>query len=323
LIPYSLIQTDAELAALVAGLRAENVRRLAIDVEGENNLHRYGIHVALIQLFDGKSGAIVDVPAITDRALLGQLLERAPWVLVWFDAANDLLSFQHALSLRPAPIQDLAIAARLLGNTGGLHALTGQPGSSSAKDKFQRANWLRRPLSRALLDYAISDVTHLLELADRLEAALKEKGLLAEFESRNTAAQEAERTWDPMANYVRIPGYHRLPPDDQRAARELWYARELYGRLRDVPPGTVASKQEMRAIIDRRLREPAGIAAFLNQGRRHFIVDAGDLGRMMVEAQGMRAAEPAGEPARDPAATPRPPGQRGARRGGRRRRGGR
>ncbi len=285
MIPYSVIQSDTDLAALVARLRADGVTRLAIDVEGENNLHRYGIHVALIQLFDGKSGAIVDVPAITDRSLLSQLLENAPWVLVWFDAANDLLSFQHALSLRPSPIQDLAIAARLLGNTGGLHALTGQPGSSSAKDKFQRANWLRRPLSRALLDYAISDVTHLLELADRLGAGLKERGLLAEFESRNRAAQDAERSWDPFANYVRIPGYNRLPPDAQRAARELWRARELYGRLRDVPPGTVASKQDMRVILDKGLRDAGGIAAFLNQGRKHFIVDAKDLALCLSEAE--------------------------------------
>ena len=296
MIPYSLVQTNAELAALVARLRSDGVTRLAIDVEGENNLHRYGIHVALIQLFDGKNGAIVDVPAITDRGLLSQLLENAPWVLVWFDAANDLLSFQHALSLRPSPILDLAVAARLLGNMGGLHALTGQPGSSSAKDKFQRANWLRRPLSRALLDYAISDVTHLLELADRLETALKEKGLLAEFQARNQAAQDAERAWDPMSNYIRIPGYHRLPPDAQRQARLVWYARELYGRLRDVPPGTVASKQEMRAIIDKGLREAAGITAFLNHGRKHFIVDARDLARMMVEAEAMCRAEPGRRP---------------------------
>jgi ribonuclease D len=318
-IPYTLVQNDPDLAALVARLRDEKITRVAIDVEGENNLHSYGIHVALIQLFDGKRGAIVDVLSLRDRALLKQLVENAPWVLVWFDAANDLLSFQHALAIRPSPIRDLAIAARLLGRPGGLHAMTGQPGSASAKDRFQKANWMRRPLPRALLDYAISDVTHLLDLDDSFDAQLREKGLLAEFETRNLAAQAAERTWDPLSNYVRIPGYSRLPRDGQRFAKVLWYARELYGRQHDLPPGNVASKQDMRAIIDRQLREPEGIVRFLNEKRRRNLVDERDFGERLAEARSMAGAEtgPVGEP------SPGRPGGEGSRRGDRRSRGGR
>ena len=71
---YDLIHTDAELGRLVARLRDARVKRLAIDVEGENNLHRYGIHVALIQLFDGTRGYIVDPLALRDTASLKPLL---------------------------------------------------------------------------------------------------------------------------------------------------------------------------------------------------------------------------------------------------------
>ncbi len=216
---YELIQTDAELVRLVARLRDARVQRLAIDVEGENNLHRYGIHVALIQLFDGARGFIVDPLAIRTTDLLKPLLENAPWELVWFDAGNDLLSFQHALGIRPSPILDLVIAARLLGKTGGLQVMTGTGGSARAKDKFQRANWLRRPLSPALLDYAISDVLHLHALADELLAELERRGLLEAFRLKNLETQNAERAWDPFANYTRIPGFNRLPREDA-AVRE-------------------------------------------------------------------------------------------------------
>ncbi len=284
MIPYTLAQNDRELSALVARLRTQRIARLAIDVEGENNLHTYGIHVSLIQLFDGKEGAIVDVLSIRDRALLRQLLENAPWVLVWFDAANDLLSFQHALDIRPSPTRDLAIAARLLGKPGGLHAMTGQPGSASAKDRFQKSNWMRRPLSRALLEYAISDVTHLLELDDAFDAELRQKGLREEFEARNIAAQNAERTWDPLSNYVRIPGYNRLPRERQRFAKILWHARELYGKQHDLPPGNVASKQDLRAIIDRDLHDAEAIARFLNENRKRNHIVARDLGEGLAEA---------------------------------------
>ncbi len=282
---YDLVQTDGDLARLVARLREARVRRLAIDVEGENNLHRYGIHVALIQLFDGTRGFIVDPLAIRDRSLLKSLLEEAPWQLVWFDAGNDLLSFQHALGIRPSPILDLAIAARMLGRTGGLQTLTGQGGSSSAKDRFQRSNWLRRPISRALLDYAISDVAHLLRLADTLTAELESKGLIEEFRARNLETQNAERAWDPLSNFTRIPGYNRLPRTERRFARLLWYAREYYGRAHDMPPGNVASKQDMRTIIDKAIRAPADIARFLNEHRVRNRIDPSSLAARFAEAE--------------------------------------
>jgi ribonuclease D len=285
LIPYDYIQTDSGLAALVRRLHESGVKRLAIDVEGENNLHSYGIHVALIQLFDGRQGSIVDPLTVHDRGLLRGLLENAEWTLVWFDAGNDLLSFQHGLDIRPSPILDLAVAARILGKKGGLHDLTGQPGSSRGKDRFQRSNWLRRPLSRALLDYAISDVEHLLELADTLLAELEAKGKSGEFAARNLETQNSERVWDPLSNFGRIPGYNRLSRDQRRLAQIIWHAREYYGRQHDLPPGNVASKQDMRSIIDGGLRAPEEIARFLNENRRNNRVDPSDLAVHMREAQ--------------------------------------
>jgi ribonuclease D len=294
MIPYDYIGTDAELAALIRKLRGEKVTRLAIDVEGENNLHRYGIHVGLIQLFDGVRGSIVDPLANRDRSLLAALLENAPWTLVWFDAGNDLLSFQHAMGIRPSPILDLAIAARMLGRTGGLHQLTGEGGSASAKDRFQRSNWLRRPLSRALLDYAISDVLHLLELADKLMAELQGRGLAETFAARNLEQQNATRAWNPLPNFTRIPGYNRLPRPDRRHARILWYSRESYAREHDVPPGNVASKQDMGNILERGLHDAGGIARFLNKGRTRGIVDPVSYALHLAQAEKEVDAEDAG-----------------------------
>ncbi len=300
---YELITTDEGLARLVSRLRDARLKRLAIDVEGENNLHRYGIHVALIQLFDGERGFIVDPLALPDSRGLKPLLEQAPWELVWFDAGNDLLSFQHALGIRPSPILDLAVAARLLGKNGGLHALTGEGGSARAKDKFQRANWLRRPLSPALLEYAISDVLHLhehpahsvlllanvrLQLADALvDLRFRLLKLFSDeaFRTKNRETQDAERSWDPFANYTRIPGFGRMSRPNQQFARVLWHARELYGKAHDLPPGNVASKQDMKVIVDRGLRAAEQITRFLNDHRAKNRIVSQDLGRCLSEAE--------------------------------------
>jgi ribonuclease D len=293
MIPYDYIQTDAGLSAMVSKLRAARRTRLAIDVEGENNLHRYGIHVALIQLYDGERGYVVDALSLGDKRLLEPLLVDAPWVLVWFDAANDLLSFQHALGIRPSPILDLAVAARLLGKKGGLHALTPRQGSASAKDRFQKSNWMRRPLPRALLDYAVSDVVDLLPLADELLAELEDEGLMAEFTQRNLAAQNAARSWNPLANFVRIPGYKRLPREGSRFGRLLWYARELYAQQHDQPTVNVASKEEIRRILDKGLRTSAEVARFLNEDRRRNRIDPSELETCFSEARALIDADDA------------------------------
>src|SRR5208283_3024842 len=285
MIPYDFIQSESELEKLIVHLARTGCPRLAVDVEGENNLHSYGIHVALIQLFDGTHGWIVDALTVRNRTLLKALLEDSSWVKVWFDAANDLLSFQHDLDIRPGPLLDVAIAARLLQKPGGLHVLTRQGGSVSAKDRFQKSNWLRRPLSRALLDYAISDVLHLLDLADELMAEIARRGLTAEFQARNLEQQMAERSWDPLANFTRIPGYNALRGPQRRFAKVLWYAREYYGRQHDMPPGNVASRQELRALVDRGSRDASGISKFLNENRKKNRVDPVDFALHMEAAE--------------------------------------
>ncbi len=239
---FDLIQTDGELRRLIDRLQSENPVRVALDIEGENNLHSYGIHVALIQLFDGRRASLVDPLSVTNRSLLKELLEDSLWLKVMFDATNDLLAFQHALGIKPAPLVDVALAAQLLHLRGGLGTLTGKGHSATAKDKFQRANWMRRPLSDELLEYAVSDVVDLLPLADRLTADLSAKGLIFDFLKKNWERQIKLRTWDPLPNYVRIPGYQRMTPSQKRHARVLWYAREFYAETHNLSPETVAAK---------------------------------------------------------------------------------
>jgi len=282
---YDLIRTDAELAALLSYLRGSRCVRVAIDMEGENNLHCYGIHVSLIQLFDGRRAFAVDALSLESREPLRELLEGSGWLKVMFDAANDLLAFQHALDIRLAPIVDVAIAARLLRMSGGLQALARQGGTARSKDRFQRANWMRRPLTKEMLDYAMGDVLPLLDLADSLMEDLARKGLMFEFLARNWERQIAVRTWNPLANYTRIPGYHGLSAADKRFARVLWHARENYARQRNLTPESVASKPQLKRIIDHGLRDPEGIAEILNEGRDRPRIDTRDFGARFAEAE--------------------------------------
>jgi ribonuclease D len=282
---FDFIQSDDELKRLTRRLDEGNKVRVALDIEGENNLHSYGIRVSLIQGFDGKRAFIVDALAIRNTSLFTAFLQESSWLKVMFDTTSDMLAFQHALGVRPRPIIDLAVASRLLNRPGGLHALVSRHAAGRSKDSFQKANWLRRPVSRDMLEYAVSDVLPLLDLADELFAELARKGLLFEFLKENGERQNRTLSWNPLANFGRIPGYQRLGEEGKRLARILWYAREYYARRHDLSPENVATKQQMRRAIDDGLRDPQKVARLFNEGRNRNRIDPGDFAERWAEAE--------------------------------------
>lgn len=282
---YKLIQTEEDVADLAGRLRDNGCVRAAIDIEGENNLHAYGIRVSLIQIFDGRRAFVIDVLSLPSSRALSSLLQESSWVKVMYDAANDMLAFQHDLGISPAPIVDVAIAAQLLKRPGGLSALSPNGRSRSSKDKFQKANWMRRPLPRDLLEYAVSDVLSLPEIADELLAELAQKKLMMEFLRKNWERQSMVRSWNPLANYTRIPGYNHMNADARRLARVLWYAREYYARQLDLSPEMVASKQLLKRIIDERVGDADGIIRVLNEGRKRGPIQAAAFTTCFQKAQ--------------------------------------
>jgi ribonuclease D len=283
---YQLVETDSALSGLISRLAEGGRVRAAVDTEGESNLHRYGIRVSIVQIFDGERAYVVDALAVRNKSLLKALLEESSWIKVMFGASNDLLALRHSLDLKPKPMVDLALAAQLLGMPGGLreliqpvHALTG------SKSRFQKADWLRRPLPRDQLDYAVSDVLHLLELADELFEKLSRKDLMFSFLKRNWEQLDKERAWDPFSNFNRVPGFQRMGADGRRLAKTLWYAREYYARHRDLPPDNVASKAELGWLVSKGVRDARGIAEYLNARRHRLFIEPEGLAHWLVKAE--------------------------------------
>ena len=62
---YTLIDTSAEMTAYLARLRERQVSVIAVDLEGEFNLHAYGEHFCLLQVYDRREdpqGSPTDSP---------------------------------------------------------------------------------------------------------------------------------------------------------------------------------------------------------------------------------------------------------------------
>ena len=81
---YTMIDSDAKLADLQSQWKEKGISIVAMDFEGEFNLHIYGEHLCLIQLFDGSAYALVD-PFTISKDALKAFLEDGSLLKVMFD----------------------------------------------------------------------------------------------------------------------------------------------------------------------------------------------------------------------------------------------
>jgi ribonuclease D len=57
---YSWIDSDEALNKLLDNWENSGVASIAVDFEGEFNLHIYGEHLCLVQIYDGKDFYLID-----------------------------------------------------------------------------------------------------------------------------------------------------------------------------------------------------------------------------------------------------------------------
>jgi ribonuclease D len=116
------------------------------------------------------------------------------------------------------------------------------------------ADWSKRPLPGAWLNYAALDVEVLIELRTAIAEVLSEQG------KTEWAAQEFQYlcTLHPAPTrrdrWRRTSGIHKVrDPRGLAAVRELWTARDAIARRRDIAPGRILPDS---AIIDAAMADP-------------------------------------------------------------------
>jgi len=150
---HSYIRTPEALAESVAAFRRESL--VGADTEAAS-FHRYRDRIFLVQLSsrDGRT-AIIDPLALPDLAPLGELLADQAVEKVFHDADYDLRILDRDYRFRAARIFDTRIAAQLAGEPAvGLAALLEKYVGVKLAKEHQKADWSRRPLPPAMLEYA-------------------------------------------------------------------------------------------------------------------------------------------------------------------------
>lgn len=246
-----LIVRDTEIEALVAALPASPW--LAVDTEADS-LHAYPEKLCLIQLSHSGGDVLVDPLSPADLApLLGHLADRE---LVLHGADFDLRLLRRTRGFVARRVFDTAIAAQLLGRPRhGLRDLVHELLGVTLHKGSQRADWSRRPLSPAMLAYAVDDTRHLQPLREQLEAMLTELGRDDwHRQSCQRLVQHCAVPRLPDPDSWRLKGSNHLDPRGLAVLRELVRWRELRAVALDRPPYFVHSHELLLELATRSAR---------------------------------------------------------------------
>ena len=261
-----MIADDASLSELVGGLAGSS--RIALDTEADS-LHCYFEKLCLIQISAEGGHWLVDPLAkLNLQPLFDTVCSKR---LVFHGADYDLRLLRRVGDFEPADLFDTMIAARLCGRAGlGLAALVEEFFGIKLSKASQKANWAIRPLSAQMVEYALNDTRHLLEIADTLEADLRGLGRWTWFEeSRDRMIASTRETKERDDNKVwRISGSSSLSPHAQAILRILWFWRDSESRAWDRPPFHVMGNEDMLRVADQVSKGDAYLAPRMNGRRR-------------------------------------------------------
>ncbi|GBE67087.1 ribonuclease D [Mycobacterium sp. MFM001] len=229
----------------------------AVDAERASGF-RYSNRAYLIQIRRAGAGTVLIDPvshggdSLAVLRPVAEVLADDEWIL---HAADQDLPCLAEVGMRPPTLYDTELAGRLAGfDRVNLAAMVQRLLGLGLVKGHGAADWSKRPLPAAWLNYAALDVEVLIDLRDAIAAVLAEQGKTAwaaeEFEHlRNYVAQPTRRD-----RWRRTSGIHKVR--DRRglaAVRELWTARDRIAQRRDIAPGRILPDS---AIIDAALADP-------------------------------------------------------------------
>lgn len=260
------LKNDQEIYRYLDALDERGRKVVAVDVEAEFNLHCYGEHLCLVQIFDLENEVIIDPLRLKNSGGIRRFFEKRDLLKIMYDSLGDAALLETAYGIRLQSVLDLRPAVSLLGypKQGLAHVLCEELGIAPLnKKKFQQYNWMKRPISEAAIDYAMGDVRHLFRLKDALFDKLKARGLLDDYILQNLMLQDgAGGKKSKPAKYEKAKGYRQLDKHRQELFKTLFLVRDEFAKKLNRPPDYVFSNAKLLDLCKAGIQDPA----FVRQG---------------------------------------------------------
>ena len=236
-LPVEIIRQSGQLDAAVQEIA--DSRAIALDIES-NSRHRYPEQLCLIQIATLHKVYIIDTLFMRKIAPLKDVLSDVSITKIIHGADYDIRSLDRHYGFHVRNIYDTAIAARFTGITKfGLAALIEDLLSITINKskRLQQSDWGRRPLTTEALEYAATDVRHLLALREilnqRLQALERMTWITEECARLEEVRYEAP---DLKTAYLSVKGANKLDSSNLAILRTLFLFREKEALRQHRPP---------------------------------------------------------------------------------------
>ena len=244
---YTLLDSDEKIETQCIAWK--DIEKLAVDFEGEFNLHVYGEHLCLIQIYDGSGFYLIDArnKNVTQKGLSSFFSLDAR--KLWFDCQSDQALVYKKYGLKIKNIYDLRVLAQALGFQGNLISLEKEYLGIDIKinkKKNQQANWMKRPIDPDNLEYALLDVAYLMDLEKVLAEKIKEKKLSKNIERRMKSVTSVR---EPEPGWMRIGPWRKYNEKQRVLIKDIYISRDKIARRFNVPASRVLDKQTMIELV--------------------------------------------------------------------------
>ncbi len=218
--------------------------------------------LCLIQVAGAEEAALIDPLAEgIDLAPFFVLMANEAVLKVFHAAKQDFEILQLLDGALPKPVTDTQIAAMVcgFGDQVGYEAIVRKLVGAAIDKSSQFTDWSRRPLTQKQQAYALSDVTHLRTVHNKLSALIFENGRESWLDSELAVLTDpATYRVDPEQSWRRIKA--RIQNKKQQAVLMSVAAwREREAQTKNVPRGRILKDEAVAEIAIQMPRSPQDV----------------------------------------------------------------
>jgi ribonuclease D len=271
----------------------------------------YWPKLCLVQLGGPEAEDVAAVDALAqglDLQPLFELLRDETVLKVFHSGRQDMEIFHNLMEgALPKPIFDTQVAAMVcgFGEQVGYDTLAKKLVGAHIDKSSRFSDWSKRPLTERMLDYALSDVTHLRGIYDQLKQQLERTGRarwldeeMAILTDPNTYRTDPELAWQRLKTRSSDRKYLAV-------LREVAAWREREAQRRNVPRNRVIRDEQIQDIAAHAPRDEAALARTRGLGADFA---RGRLGAGVLEAVETALALPKDQRPEPPQKPDLPPG---------------
>ncbi len=287
---YHLIRTPAELQAFVDRISREKI--LAVDLEADSMFH-YQEKVCLVQMAGNGENVVIDPLEVNDLSPLVPIFKDPAICKVFHGSDYDVRSLYRDFSIEINNLFDTQLASMFLGEQEtSLGAVVNNRFGVQLDKRYQKKDWSQRPLPDGMIEYAASDVFHLIPLARLLMDELEAKGRLAWVKEECDYLSEVR----PMENgseplFLRFRGAGRLPRRNLAVLEGLLQFRRDLAIKKDRPLFKVFSNTALLKIATEMTDTPQAMEAARCLSAKQIRIYGKSLANIVKKASALAATD--------------------------------